>query len=55
MALRILIADDHEIVRRGLRSLLTGREGWELCGEAVDGEDACAKVRELKPDVLVST
>ncbi|HWF38554.1 MAG TPA: response regulator [Candidatus Acidoferrales bacterium] len=53
MALRILIADDHEIVRRGLRSLLTGREGWELCGEAVDGEDACAKVRELKPDVLV--
>src|ERR1700733_9746465 len=53
MPLRILIADDHEIVRRGLRGLLTSREGWELCGEAVDGLDACEKVRELSPDVLV--
>lgn len=51
--LRILIADDHEIVRSGLRVLLTSRAGWELCGEAVDGQDACQKARELQPDVVI--
>jgi signal transduction histidine kinase len=51
--LRILIADDHEIVRSGLRVLLTSRAGWELCGEAVDGLDACQKARELQPDVVI--
>ena len=52
-SLRILIADDHEIVRSGLRVLLTSQAGWELCGEAVDGQDACDKVRELQPDVVI--
>ena len=35
--LRILIADDHEVVRQGVRNLLEGRPGWEVCAEAVDG------------------
>jgi PAS domain S-box-containing protein len=51
--MRILIADDHEIIRRELRSLLSGRKGWEVCGEAVDGLDAVEKANTLKPDVIV--
>jgi DNA-binding NarL/FixJ family response regulator len=50
--LRMLIADDHEIVRQGLRSLVESRPGWQVCGEAVDGWDAVQKARELKPDVI---
>jgi PAS domain S-box-containing protein len=50
---RILIADDHEIVRRGVRSLLKSRSDWLVCGEAVDGVDAVRKAKELKPDVIV--
>src|SRR5450631_3780117 len=53
MKLRILLADDHEIVRRGLRSLLEKREGWEVCGEASDGREAIEKALELKPDVVI--
>jgi DNA-binding NarL/FixJ family response regulator len=49
---RILIADDHEIVRHGLRALLEGHSGWEVCGEAVDGWDAVNKIAQLKPDVV---
>ena len=40
---RILIADDHEVVRHGLRVLLQEHEGWEICGEAVDGRDAAGQ------------
>ena len=50
--LRILIADDHEIVRQGLRSLLQSRPGWEVCGEAADGWEAVTKAAELHPDVV---
>ena len=50
---RIVIADDHEIFRRGLRSLLESHSHWEVCGEAVNGQEAIDKVRELKPDVVV--
>ena len=50
---RILIADDHEIVRHGVRSLLQSHEGWEICGEAVDGRDAVAKAAQLKPDLVL--
>jgi DNA-binding NarL/FixJ family response regulator len=50
---RILIADDHEIFRRGLRSLLESHPEWEVCGEAVDGQDAVDRVKELQPDVIV--
>lgn len=53
MKLRILLADDHEIVRRGLSSLLQKHEGWEICGEAVDGREAVEKAKELKPDVVI--
>jgi DNA-binding NarL/FixJ family response regulator len=50
--LRILIADDHEIVRQGLRSLVESHAGWEVCGEAVDGWDSVHKTRALNPDVV---
>jgi len=53
MKLRILLADDHEIVRRGLRALLEKREGWEICGEANDGREALEKAMQLKPDVVI--
>lgn len=51
--LRILIADDHEVVRHGVRVLLQNHEGWEVCGEAADGRDAVAQTAQLKPDVVV--
>lgn len=51
--LRILIADDHEVVRHGVRSLLQAHAGWEVCGEAVDGRDAVAKAASLRPDIIV--
>lgn len=51
--LRILIADDHELVRKGLRTVLDGQPGWTLCGEAVNGRDAVEKARQLKPDIMV--
>ncbi|MBS1850892.1 MAG: response regulator transcription factor [Acidobacteria bacterium] len=51
--LRILIADDHEIVRRGMRSLLEAHNGWEVCGEAVDGREAVEKAHALQPDVAI--
>ena len=54
-SVRIVIADDHEIFRRGLRSLLESHRDWEVCGEAVDGQEAVERVRELKPDVVVWT
>ncbi len=52
-SVRILIADDHEEVRRGVRSLLGSRMDWDVCGEAVDGQDAIRKAKELKPDVVL--
>jgi len=51
--LRILVADDHEIVRRGLRTALEARPGWQVCAEACDGWEAVNKTLELKPDVVV--
>ena len=51
--LRLLVADDHEIVRQGLRFLLEAQSGWEVAGEASDGREAVAKAKELKPDVTV--
>lgn len=50
---RILIADDHEIFRRGLRSLLESHPKWQVCGEAMDGQEAVEGVRALNPDVVV--
>jgi DNA-binding NarL/FixJ family response regulator len=52
-ALRVLIADDHDIVRKGLRALIEERPGWEVCGEARSGREAVEKAVQLNPDVLV--
>jgi DNA-binding NarL/FixJ family response regulator len=51
--LRLLVADDHEIVRIGLRSLFEQQPGWQVAGEAGDGREAVTKAKELKPDVTV--
>src|SRR6266496_1569965 len=51
--LRILIADDHEVVRHGVRALLQAHPGWEICGEAIDGRDAVDKATQLKPDLVI--
>src|SRR2546428_8476236 len=53
MSLRILVVDDHAVVRRGVRSLLESHEGWEVCGEATNGRDAVEQSRRLRPDVVV--
>jgi DNA-binding NarL/FixJ family response regulator len=53
MAVRILLVDDHPIVRQGLRTLLEGRSGWAVVGEASDGIEALDKVDTLHPDVVV--
>ena len=51
--IRVLIADDHAIVREGLRSLLETEPGMDLVGEAADGGEAVAKARALRPDVIL--
>jgi DNA-binding NarL/FixJ family response regulator len=51
--LRILVADDAPIVRAGLKLLLETHEGWNVCGEAEDGEDAVQKAFALNPDVVL--
>jgi len=48
---RILIADDHELMRRGLRGLIESQQEWAVCGEAVGGEEAVRKTQELNPDL----
>ncbi len=51
--LRILVADDHELVRRGIRELLGARRGWKVVAEAVNGREAVEKASELKPDIAI--
>lgn len=51
--LRILIADDHEVARRGIRALLEGRLEWEVSGEAKDGREAVELASKLKPDIVL--
>jgi DNA-binding NarL/FixJ family response regulator len=53
MALRIFVADDHEVVRCGICSLIISHSGWEVCGEAGDGREAVEKVSHLKPDIVI--
>ena len=50
---RILIADDHDIVRQGICAIIAGHQGVEVCGEAADGREAIARARDLKPDIIV--
>ena len=50
---RMLVADDHEVVRRGVRTLLEAQPGWQVSGEADNGREAVEKAKALKPDVVV--
>ena len=49
----ILIADDHTVVRRGLRALLETQPGWTICGEASNGSEAVEKAEKQQPDVVI--
>jgi two-component system invasion response regulator UvrY len=53
MPIRILIVDDSELVRKGLRNILRAKPDWEVCGEASDGLDAITMFRSLSPDVTI--
>jgi DNA-binding NarL/FixJ family response regulator len=53
MPVRIFVADDHDIVREGVKSLLSSRADWVVCGEAANGNDAVAGVCATAPDVAV--
>jgi len=53
MKLRILVADDHEVVRHGICGLLQSHKGWEVCCQVADGREAVRKAKELKPDIIV--
>jgi DNA-binding NarL/FixJ family response regulator len=50
---RIVLADDHELIRRGLRSLIETNKDWLICGEAGNGQEAVERVVELKPDLVI--
>jgi DNA-binding NarL/FixJ family response regulator len=52
-SLRILVADDHDLVRRGIKGLLQSYPGWSICAEAKTGREAVAKAEELKPDIAI--
>jgi DNA-binding NarL/FixJ family response regulator len=53
MPARILLVDDHESVRRGVRTLFANNDSFEMCGEAKNGTDAICMVAELSPDVVI--
>jgi DNA-binding NarL/FixJ family response regulator len=53
MPVRILIADDHHVVRTGLRALLESKASWQVCAEATNGREAVEQAGQLKPDVAV--
>lgn len=50
---RIMLVDDHEMVRRGVRTVVESHPGWMVCGEAVNGEEAVEMAFKLKPDIIV--
>ena len=52
-AFRILVADDHEVVRKGLIDILKQKPEWQVCGEAADGREAIELAKQLMPDVIV--
>jgi DNA-binding NarL/FixJ family response regulator len=50
---RILVVDDHAVVRQGLKAILNAQEGWSVCAEAKSGEEALALANQLRPDIVV--
>jgi len=52
-SLRLLVADDHELVRRGMRAIIEAQPGWSVAAEAIDGRQAVEKAKEVKPEVAV--
>jgi DNA-binding NarL/FixJ family response regulator len=50
---RILVADDHEVMRLGIRNLLEAKPNWTVCAEAKNGQEAVSKAVELQPDVII--
>lgn len=53
MPVRILVVDDHEVVRQGIRTILSARPDWEICGEAVNGQEAVKFAEDLRPDAII--
>jgi DNA-binding NarL/FixJ family response regulator len=53
MPITILVVDDHEVVRQGIRTILQARPEWQISGEAVNGHDAVRLAREMRPDVII--
>ena len=51
--MRILLADDHEAIRKRVRSILVSHRGFEVCGEAADGREAIEKAQVFKPDLII--
>ena len=51
--LRILIADDHDVVREGIRAMLQNQPDWEICDEAASGREAVEKAKQHKPDIML--
>jgi DNA-binding NarL/FixJ family response regulator len=51
--MRILVADDHPVVRKGVCSILESRKDWEVCGEATNGEEAIQKSLEVNPELII--
>jgi len=51
--LRLLVADDHESVRKSVRTLLSTKKSWQVCGEAANGREAVEKAQQLHPDVII--
>ena len=50
---RVLVVDDHAVVRRGVRALLAESRLWKICGEAADGDEAIEKANQLRPDIVI--
>src|SRR5215471_8828401 len=53
MPIRILIVDDSDIFRNGLRATIEANDNWEICGEAADGIEAIHKAQQLRPDLII--
>ena len=53
LLMRILIAEDHKVIRCGIRGILTRRPEWEICGEAVNGLEAVRLAKKLRPDIII--